>query len=82
MLSILFVVIAYIKHKHIPIKKELLWFCLICICGGMAEILLVNVSHAWSYANAQILNIPIYMPIFWGVLGTTLIVIYQNLLDN
>lgn len=82
LVSILFALIAYTKHKLIPIKKELLWFSLISVGGGTTEILLVNLSHAWSYANAQFFNIPIYMPIFWGVLGTTLIVLYDSLIKE
>jgi hypothetical protein len=79
LLSILFVCLAYVKHKFIPIKKELFWFSLISISSGIAEIILVNISHAWSYSNPQLFSLPIYMPLSWGVLGTTLMALQNNL---
>jgi len=80
-LSLVIVFCAYIKHKVFPIKKELLWYCLITIFGALAEMLLVNVGHAWTYVNPQLFGVPIYMPLFWGLLGTTIIVLYDGLLN-
>jgi len=77
--SILLIFIAYIKHKIYPIKKELLWFILICVGGAIVEISSVNISHAWSYSNAHFFGIPIWIPLFWGVVGTTIIVLYDGL---
>jgi len=79
LLSVLLLLIAYGKHKLYPIKSELLWFVLICIGGGLVEILLVNFGHAWSYTQPQLYDIPIWMPIFWGLVGTTVIVMHEGL---
>lgn len=81
-LSILYIIYAYTKHRLCPIKKELLWFVFVCLGGAIVEIMLVNISHAWSYSNSQLLGIPLYMPLFWGVVGTTIIVIYNELLNS
>ena len=77
-LSILLILIAFAKHKLFPITQELLWFMLIFAGGGVVEILLVNFANAWSYATSQLFGIPIWMPLFWGVVGTTIIVIYDG----
>ncbi len=70
--------LAYAKHKIYPIKKELLWYILICVGGAVTEILLVNVGHGWSYSNPNIFGIPIWIPFFWGFVGTTILVIYDG----
>jgi hypothetical protein len=79
LLSGLLLLIAYGKHKMFPIKSELLWFSLICVGGALTEILLVNFGGAWSYASSQLFDIPIWMPLFWGVVGTTVVVAYDGL---
>lgn len=80
--SILLIVLAYIKHKIYPFKKELLWFVLISVCGAIAEIVLVNFGHGWSYSNPNFFGIPIWIPFFWGLVGTTTIVLYDGLIDK
>ena len=82
LLSILLMLIAYAKHRIYPIKKELLWFVFICVSGVIVEIILVNFGRAWNYSTPQFFGIPVYMPIFWGLLGTTIIVIYDGLIDR
>ncbi len=81
-LSILLIVVAYVKHRLYPITSELLWFALICVGGAIVEALLVNVGGAWSYASSQLFNIPIWMPLFWGVVGTTIVVMYNGLAEG
>lgn len=82
MLAIVFIVIAYIKHRTYPIKKELLWFTSIFVGGPMVEIILVNFSKAWSYSDPQLFGIPIWIPFYWGLMGTTLIVSYEGLTNK
>jgi hypothetical protein len=81
LLSALLLVTAYVKHRLSPITSELLWFSLICIGGTIVEILLVNMGGAWSYSSSQLFNIPIWMPLFWGVVGTTIVVMYDGLTE-
>lgn len=81
-LSALLLLLAYIKHRLFPIKLEWAWFALICVGGAFVEVLLVNISNAWSYASTQLFNIPIWMPLFWGVVGTTVIVMYEGLVEK
>ena len=76
LLSILLILLAYLKHKLFPIKKELFWFLIIAIGGAVVEIILVNIGQAWNYATQHFFGIPIWMPLFWGVLGTTIVEVY------
>lgn len=77
LLSCFLILIACTKHKLIPIKKELMWFALVSIGSAIGEIFLVNVTHAWSYANPHLFNVPLYAPLYWGLLGTTLALVYN-----
>lgn len=77
LLSLLFIVLVFVKHKIYPIKKELFWFLSISICGAIVEIILVNSGHGWVYSNPDIWGIPLWIPLFWGLIGTTVIVIYE-----
>jgi hypothetical protein len=77
--SAVLLLIAYAKHRLYPIQAEWLWFGLICVGGAIVEIALVNGGQAWGYAESQLFNIPIWMPLFWGVVGTTVIVMYDGL---
>lgn len=79
LLSTLLILIAFIKHKIHPIKKELLLFVSIFIGGPIMEIVLVNFSKAWSYSNSQFFGIPIWIAPYWGLMGTTIIAIYEEL---
>lgn len=80
--SLLLVLLAYIKHKIYPIKKELLWYLLICGSGAIVEIILINFGHGWSYMNPDFLGIPIWIPLFWGVIGTTIVVLYDGMVNK
>lgn len=77
-LSSLLISLAYIKHRLILIKKELLWYLLVCLCGGVIEVLLVNIAGAWAYDAKLFFNIPVWMPLFCGIIGTTIIVFYEG----
>lgn len=80
--SILLILLAYIKHKIYPIKKELLWYLFICVNGAIVEILLVNFGHGWTYSNPNMFGIPIWIPLFWGLIGTTIVVLYDGLTNK
>ena len=76
------ILLAYLKHRLYPIKKELLWYVLICFGGATVEIILVNVGRGWSYFHPDFLGVPFWIPLFWGLIGTTIIVIYDVLTQN
>jgi len=78
-LIMLLVALAAAKHRIIPIKKELSWFLITCLGGAAVEIALVNFGRAWTYAYPQFFGIPLYMPVFWGLAGTTTISLYQGI---
>lgn len=78
-LSFALVVLALLKHRVLPIRKELSWYLLILTGGALIEIVLVNIGNAWTYTNPQFLGVPIYMPLFWGVIGTSIVPLYQEI---
>jgi len=78
-LIIFLLVLAYAKKNFSPIKKEFMIFTLIVFSSAIVEIILVNMTQAWSYANAQFFGIPFWPPIFWGLLGTSLITFYEGI---
>ncbi len=78
MLCSALILLAIIKHKIYPIKKELLWYLLVGFGGAFAEIILVNSGSTWQYLTEHFFGIPIWIPFFWGVLGTTIIVLHEG----
>jgi hypothetical protein len=82
LVSMLLILLAFVKHTIYPIKKELLWYVLICVNGAIIEMILVNFGHGWSYLNPDFFGIPIWIPFFWGVIGTNIIVIYDELIKS
>ncbi|HLD50992.1 hypothetical protein A3K34_02345 [candidate division WWE3 bacterium RIFOXYC1_FULL_40_10] len=82
LLSFLLVLIAYAKYRIAPIKRELLWYVLVSLAGGITEIILVNIGRAWSYTGPGFLGLPIQMVLFWGVVGTTVVIIYDELVGK
>jgi hypothetical protein len=80
--SLLLMFLAYAKHKLYPIKKELLWYVFICVSGAIVEIILVNFGQGWTYSNSNLFGIPIWIPFFWGLIGTTIVVLYDGLTNK
>ena len=81
-LSLSLIVLELIKFKLVPIKKEIVWYFLTVIISTLVEVILVNIGGAWSYAQSSVLNVPIYMPLLWGLVATIIIVIYQEIFEN
>ena len=80
LLSTLIIVVAYLKHLLYPIKKELVWFALVSLGGGITEVFLVNSGSVWVYSISQFMGIPIWIPLFWGTMATAIIVVYNELI--
>ncbi len=76
-LSLALVVLALIKHRLSPLKKELLWYGLVFFSAGLVEIALVNFTEAWSYSSSFLLNIPLWAPLFWANVAITSIELYE-----
>lgn len=78
-LSTIFILLAILKQVLYPIKKELLWYFLVGFGGAIFEIIIVNIGNGWTYNNPQIFGIPFWIPLFWGLIGTTSISLYKSI---
>ncbi len=78
-LSVLLIALALVKRRILPIAREFHWYAGLTIGGAIVEIIMVNIGRAWSYVTPQVLNIPLWMPLFWGLVGTTSIVLYMEI---
>lgn len=79
LLCVILILLAFVKHKIYPIKKELFWYLLVGFGGAFIEIILVKFGNAWRYSVQHFFNIPIWMPFFWATLGTTIISLYEGI---
>jgi len=79
--SFFLVFLAYLKRRLYPIKREVPWYLGIAIGGALVEIVLVNFGQGWSYAHPDFFGIPLWIPLFWGLIGTTTIVLYEGLTE-
>lgn len=77
-LSFVLLTLAYLKHRFFPIKQELMCFIVCGMLGSLGESVII-LSGAWSYTNPQFINIPLWLPLLWGIAGTTGIVLYSGL---
>lgn len=75
-LSLVLIAAAYIKHRIMTIKKELLWFLIAGVVGAFGESMIMA-SGPWSYTNPDIINFPIWLVFLWGYAGTVGISLYQ-----
>lgn len=82
LLSIILILIAFGKHRIYPINKELMWFVLIFVGSTVIEIFLVNFTKAWSYSTPYFFGVPVWAPLFWGLLVTAIIAMYEGPVDT
>lgn len=78
-LCVSLILLALIKNRYFPIKKELSWYLLVAMGSASIEIVLVNFGNAWGYSDQHLFNIPIWMPFFWANLGISIIVLYDGI---
>jgi hypothetical protein len=81
-LSLLLIALTLLKRRLFPIKREFLWYMGLTLGGAIVEVVMVNIGGGWRYAKPQFLNIPLWMPLFWGLVGTTVIVLYRELIGK
>jgi len=82
LLCLTLLLITFTKHKLIPIKKEFTWYSFAVLSSALVEIIFVNFGNAWSYTNKEFFGIPLWIPLFWGILATTMINSYDSLTAN
>lgn len=78
LLSLILLVLVFLKHKIFPAKRESLFFALVGVLGSTGEMLGIS-GGAWSYAKPQLLNIPLWLPLLWGLAGMVGITFYEGL---
>ncbi len=49
-------------------KKDVIFFAAAAILGSLAEIICIWFG-AWLYANPNMINIPVWLPLAWGCAG-------------
>lgn len=76
------IAIAFVKHKLFPIRFEWIAFCGVAILGAYAESGIIIASGAWHYADAQIAQIPIWLPAIWGLVGISLMTAYSAIVER
>ncbi len=76
--SVLLVALMFAKHVLSPLRQEFVWWIGIVFISAIIEALLVNFAGAWSYALRAPLNVPVYMPLLWGLVGTSLLTIFEH----
>lgn len=79
LLSLALVALAFGKHMIAPIKIEMVWYLLIFLGSAIVEIVLVNTIHAWAYTDTYMFGVPVWAPLYWAVLGTTIVSLYEGL---
>lgn len=47
-------------------KSEIILFVICGLSGALAEVVVVSFG-GWEYARADYLNVPIWLPILWGI---------------
>jgi len=58
-------------------KEEVKTFLLCSVCGSIAEYIAISLG-AWTYKNPDIFNIPIWLPLLWGIASVFIVRVYNN----
>lgn len=77
-LSLVLILLFFLKHKFIPIPREFIWYLLVGLIGAVAENFMI-LGGSWSYPKPEIFFIPGWLPLLWGLTGTLFISLYQGL---
>ncbi|OGM18940.1 hypothetical protein A2955_04430 [Candidatus Woesebacteria bacterium RIFCSPLOWO2_01_FULL_37_19] len=81
LLTLLIVGTTLLKHKILPINKELLWFIITAFLGSSGESIIMS-SGPWSYSLENVINFPLWLPFLWGFAGTLGISLYQGIIER
>lgn len=58
-------------------NSEVKTFLFCAICGMAAEYIAISFG-AWNYQNPNFFNIPIWLPLLWGIASVFIIRVYRN----
>jgi hypothetical protein len=72
------IVMALFKHRIFPLKREYIMYVISAAVGSISESIIMF-GGPWSYAQATIVNFPIWLPFLWGLAGITGISLYQSI---
>lgn len=76
--SLLLIILAGVKHKFSPIKRELVLFVLSGMIGSLMESAMIA-NGVWFYTQPFFFNLPLWLPFLWGLTGITGITFYKGL---
>ncbi len=62
-------------------KHDLILFCIGVACGAVSEIIAIYFG-ALSYALPQLLGIPLWLPLVWGMASVVVVRIYNRILKS
>lgn len=79
-LSVVLLIIFFVKNKLIPLKKEFIWFIISAIVGSLGECLIMF-SGPWKYSYSDIINFPLWLPFLWGLAGTIGVSLYLGMTE-
>ncbi len=74
-LMVLAVVMLWLEKQ----KKEVKLFVFCGLTGAVAEIIAI-VAGAWTYANADLYNIPVWLPVLWGIAAVYMSRAYRSII--
>lgn len=76
--SIMLLIITVLKFSFARVSKEVFWWVLMVIFSAVVEVIFVNFAHAWTYIGPTLFGVPVHMPMFWGILGTSVLSLYES----
>lgn len=72
--------LAYLKHVAAPLRNEFAWYVVVGLVGAGTEDLMVFLGgNPWTYSGTLISNVPLWLPLLWGVAGITMITLHEGI---
>lgn len=79
-LTLLLVMMGFVKQKVTPIKKSFIWFVIVSLLGPTVEILIIWLgSGPWTYIAPDLFNVPIWLFPLYGLCGLNLITLHEGI---
>ena len=78
--SVVLLSLAYLKHIAAPLRNEFVWYVVVGLVGAGTEDLMVSLGgNPWTYSGPLISNVPLWLPLLWGVAGITMITLHEGI---